>query len=86
LSETFDKVSLGDFEVPVIKIIHYLYSENENFYPIEKEKRIIIYDEIENAEIELNHFSGPLSPWDSMEIILKKLLSKLKEAEPILSE
>jgi len=73
----FDKFKLGEFEVPIIKIIHYLYSENENFYPIDKENRIITYDTIENSEIVVNHFTGALSPWSFMERVLNKLVDKL---------
>lgn len=83
LSELFNNFKLDEFEVPVIKIIHYLYSENENFYPIDKKNRIVAYDSIESSEISVNHFTGPLSPWSFMESILNKLIQKLAEAGPI---
>jgi hypothetical protein len=46
LSELFENYDIDEFEVPVIKILHYLYAENENFYPIDAEKRIVVYDSI----------------------------------------
>ena len=74
---------LEDLEVPITDIIHYLYAENDNYYPIERSIRIVDYSEIENREIQVSSFKGPYSPWDEMERVLNKLLEKLQGAGPI---
>lgn len=46
LTELMTKEKLFDAEVPIIRIIHYLFAENQNFYPIDRVSRVAIYDKI----------------------------------------
>ena len=77
LTELFVNYELGDLEVPIIEILHYLYAENDNYYPIERSTRIVPYNTIEEKEITVNSFKGEISPWTEMERVLNKLLDKL---------
>jgi hypothetical protein len=46
LSELFENHELHEAEVPVIRLLHYLYAESERFYPIERKKRIVDYEKL----------------------------------------
>jgi hypothetical protein len=36
--------------VPIIRLLHYLYAESENFYPIEKKRKILNYNTLARTE------------------------------------
>jgi hypothetical protein len=46
LSELFEREKLEEAEVPVIRLLHYLYAESERFYPIERKKRVVDYERL----------------------------------------
>jgi hypothetical protein len=67
--------------VPVIRLLHYLYAESENFYPIEKKRKILNYNTLARAEDQISIHSTPslYKPWDSpLARVLDKLLEKLR--------
>jgi hypothetical protein len=78
---------LHEAEVPVIRLIHYLYAESEVFYPIEKKRKILDFNHLANAEEEISLHStlSLVKPWDDplFNRVLMKLLSKLKECAAI---
>lgn len=37
---------LFEVEVPIIRIMHYLYAESEKFYPIDRTTRVIPWDKL----------------------------------------
>ncbi len=41
LSELFEKYDLHQAEVPVTRLLHYLYVESEKFYPMERKRRLM---------------------------------------------
>ena len=43
LTELYVNYDLVDLEVPITDILHYLYAENDNYYPIERSVRMVRY-------------------------------------------
>ena len=78
LTELFDKYELEDLEVPIIDVLHYLYAENDNYYPIERSTRIVPFKQIDEKDITVSSFKGKISPWWEMEPVLNKLVSKME--------
>lgn len=50
LGDLFEHEELHEAEVPIIRLIHYLYAESENFYPIEKKRKILNYNTLAGPE------------------------------------
>ena len=50
LGDLFEREELHEAEVPVIRLLHYLYAESENFYPIEKKRKILNYNTLARFE------------------------------------
>ena len=50
LGDLFEREELHEAEVPVIRLLHYLYAESENFYPIEKKRKILNYNTLARVE------------------------------------
>ena len=68
--------------MPVIRLLHYLYAESENFYPIEKKRKILNYNTLARVEDGISIPSTPslFKPWDSpLARVLEKLLEKLRK-------
>lgn len=53
ISELITKQTLFDAQVPIIRIMHYLYAQNQNFYPIDRITRVLDNDNLDD-EINLN--------------------------------
>lgn len=81
MGDLFEREELHEAEVPVIRLLHYLYAESENFYPIEKKRKILNYNTLARSEDEISIHStlSAVKPWDSpLARVLEKLLEKLK--------
>lgn len=50
LGDLFENEELHEAEVPIIRLLHYLYAESENFYPIEKKRKILNYHTLARTE------------------------------------
>ena len=44
LGDLFELEGLEEAEVPIIRLLHYLYAESELYYPIEKKRKILNYN------------------------------------------
>jgi hypothetical protein len=68
-------------------MLHYLYAESENFYPIEKKRKILNFNKLAEGQegIAVNCTASKTNkPWDPpFDRILARLLNKLKEYGPI---
>jgi hypothetical protein len=77
LGDLFEREELHEAEVPVIRLLHYLFAESENFYPIEKKRKILNYNNLARTEDEISIHStlSAVKPWDSpLARVLEKLL------------
>jgi hypothetical protein len=65
LGDLFENEDLKEAEVPIIRLIHYLYAESEKFYPIEKKRKILNYNTLAaNAdEISIHSTPSDIKPW-----------------------
>lgn len=65
LGDLFENEELKEAEVPIIRLIHYLYAESEKFYPIEKKRKILNYNTLAaNAdEISIHSTPSDIKPW-----------------------
>ena len=68
---------IEELEVPIIRLIHYLYVESEHFYPIEKHDSIVPFDSIKDKKITLNHSKSKINPQEFMGESLNFLMKKL---------
>lgn len=82
LTELMTQEKLFDAEVPIIRIIHYLYAENENFYPIDRVTRVCNYKKIDE-EIKINSTKSQVRPIRLLGPVMDSLISKLKAYGPI---
>ena len=44
LGDLFEHYNLYEAEIPIIRLIHYLYAESEYYYPIERKRRILKFN------------------------------------------
>jgi hypothetical protein len=77
LGHLFEHYDLHEAEVPVTRLLHYLYAESEKFYPIEKKRKILDFNHLANAEdeIELHSTLSADKPWDDP--LFNRVLMKL---------
>ena len=84
LTELFENENLEEAEVPIIRILHYLYAESERFYPIERKNRIVDYEKLATQEITVMCTNSDVKPWDPpINRVLRVLLQKLRTFGPI---
>lgn len=50
LGDLFENEELYEAEVPIIRLLHYLYAESEFFYPIEKKRKILNFNMLARTE------------------------------------
>ena len=84
----FEGEELYEAEVPVIRLLHYLYAESEFYYPIEKERKILNYNNLHEGE-NISIFYTPCEqrPWEPpFDRILATVMRKLKTYGPIVPE
>lgn len=73
LSELITKENLFDAEVPIIRIMHYLYAESENFYPIDRITRVLNYNQLEE-KITINSTKSEVRPKALLGPVMKSLI------------
>lgn len=76
LTNIFENEELYEAEVPVLRILHYLYAESEVFYPVERQKKIVNFNVL-NQDLKPSIISTPsaIKPWEPpFDRVLKKLL------------
>jgi hypothetical protein len=69
----------------VIRLLHYLYAESEEYYPIEKRRRLLNYNELSGGDgINMNSTHSAKKPWEApLDRILVRLLARVKSFGPI---
>lgn len=76
LTTVFENEELYEAEVPILRILHYLYAESENFYPVERKRRIVNFKEL-SGDVQPTIISthSAIKPWDPpLDRVLRKLL------------
>ena len=85
LGDLFENYELYEAEVPVIRLLHYLYTETEKYYPIERRRRLFNINSLEGTDsVAMNCTSSIQKPWEPpLDRILVRLLNRLKAFGPI---
>ena len=85
LGDLFENQELHEAEIPIIRLLHYLYAQSQYFYPIEKRRRLLNYNAIEGDEgIQVNSTHSDIKPWDPpLDRILSRLLTRIKDFKAI---
>ena len=85
LADLFDHEELHEAEIPVTRLLHYLYAEGEEFYPIEKRRKLLNYHSLDGEEgVTINATSSEVKPWEApLDRILARLLRRVRMFGPI---
>lgn len=82
VSELMNNYVLYDMEMPIIRIMHYLYAESQRYYPIDRITRVLNYNTLED-NIRINCSQGEIRPKEALGSTMECLIRKLKKYGPI---
>jgi hypothetical protein len=79
LTDLMLEESLEEAEPSVVRLLHNLYIESDPYYAIEKNKRILDYDALQNTTIDVMN-AEKTQPWKAQSLmkILNGILDKIK--------